>query len=308
MIVAITGGTGFLGSHLARTLVANGHYAKLLARGLNKRDEGIRKVPNASFTPLHLNDDKKLFQALSGCDAVAHLVGINRETQKGDFYKVHVDSTIHVLNMARKAGIKKIVMVSYLRARPSAFSAYFKSKWDAEELIRASELDYTILKPGIIYGSGDQMLTQIKHTLDMIPGIAVFPAVGLLEKTLRPIAVEDMVKILMAALLENRMSRQTLAVIGPEELTLTQCVYRVGKVMNKPTIVVPLLAAAHYMLSSSMEKSMKEPLIAFAQVRMLAEGMSKPLPNAELVPSDLEPQTKFTDEQIRAGLSEPDAN
>ncbi len=305
MIVAITGGTGFLGSHLARTLVANGHYAKVLARGINHRDPSIRKTPNAAFTPIQLNDEKKLYAAFSGCDAVAHLVGINREVEKGDFQRVHVESTKTVIHAARRAGVKKIVLVSYLRARPRALSAYYKSKWDAEELIRACELDYTILKPGIIYGSGDSMLSSIKRTLDIIPGVAVFPAVGLMEKKMRPIAIEDMVRILIAALIEDRLSRQTIAVVGPEEITLSKVVQRVAKVMRKLVLVLPVPALAQYMIAASMEKSMREPLIAFAQIRMLAEGMSEPLPDSELLPSDLVPHIELTEETIRAGLLQP---
>lgn len=305
MIVAITGGTGFLGAHLARTLVANGHYAKVLARGINNRDPEIRKTANAAFTPIQYGDEKKLFAAFQGCDAVAHLVGINRETQRGDFQRIHVEATKNVINAALRAGVKKIVYVSYLRARPRAFSAYYKSKWEAEELIRNSGLDYTVLKPGIIYGSGDSMLTSIKRTLDMVPGVALFPSVGLLEKKISPIAVEDMVRIMIAALVDNRLSHQTCAVIGPEEITLSKAVKRVSKVMKKPALVLPMPTVAHYMIAAASEKSLRNPLTAFAQIRMLSEGISQPLADSEMLPSDLVPHIELNEESIRAGLREP---
>lgn len=305
MIVAITGGTGFLGAHLARTLVANGQYAKVLARGINNRDPEIRKTPNAAFTPIQYTDDKKLYAAFQGCDAIAHLVGINRESQRGDFQRIHVEATKHVINAALRAGVKKILYVSYLRARPRAFSAYYKSKWEAEELIRNSGLDYTILKPGIIYGSGDSMLTSIKRTLDIVPGVAIFPSVGLMEKKMSPIAVEDMVRIMIASLTDGRLSNQTCAVIGPEEITLSKAVKRTAKVMKKPVLIVPVPALAHYMIAAASEKSMRNPLTAFAQIRMLAEGISQPLADSEMLPSDLVPHKEFNEETIRAGLKEP---
>ncbi|CAN5223578.1 NAD(P)H-binding protein [soil metagenome] len=305
MIVSITGGTGFLGAHLARTLVANGHYAKVLARGINNRDPNIRKTPNAAFTPVQYGDEKSLYAAFMGCDAVAHLVGINREAQRGDFHRIHVEATETVIHAALRARVKKIVYVSYLRARPRAFSAYYKSKWEAEELIRNSGLDYTILKPGIIYGTGDSMLTSIKRTLDMLPGVAIFPSVGLMEKKMSPIAVEDMVRVLIAALLEDRLSRQTVAVLGPEEMTLSKAVKRVSKVIKKPTLILPVPTFAHYMIAAASEKSMRNPLTAFAQIRMLSEGMSQPLSDSEFLPSDLVPHTEFNEETIRAGLKNP---
>lgn len=304
MIVAITGGTGFLGAHLARALVANGDYAKVLARGINNRDPEIRKTANAAFTPIQYGDEKKLYAAFQGCDAVAHLAGINRESKKGDFQRVHVENTKTVIHAALRAGVKKIVFVSYLRARPRAFSAYYRSKWDAEELIRSSGLDYTILKPGIVYGSGDSMLTSIKRALDILPGVAVFPSVGLLEKKISPIAVEDMARVMIEAC-DNRLSRQTLAVVGPEQMTLSRAVKRVAKVVKKPVLIVPTPAIAHYMIAAASEKSMRDPLTAFAQIRMLAEGMSAPLPDSEFLPSDLVPHTEFNEDSIRAGLKKP---
>ncbi|MBS1956943.1 MAG: NAD(P)H-binding protein [Cyanobacteria bacterium SZAS-4] len=305
MIVAITGGTGFLGAHLARTLVANGHYAKVLARGINNRDPEIRKTPNAAFTPVQYGDEKNLYAAFMGCDTLAHMVGINREAQRGDFQRVHVETTKTVIHAALRARVKKIIYVSYLRARPRAFSSYYKSKWEAEELIRNSGLDYTILKPGIIYGTGDSMLTSIKRTLDMLPGVAIFPSVGLMEKKMSPIAVEDMVHILIAAAVDDRLSRQTVAVVGPEEITLSKAVKRVSKVMKKPTLILPVPTLAHYMIAAASEKSMRNPLTAFAQIRMLSEGMSQPLSDSEMLPSDLVPHREFNEETIRAGLHEP---
>lgn len=302
MIVAITGGTGFLGSHLARGLTANGHHVKLLARGLNKKNDSIKKLPNAAFVPMIFTDDKLLMQALNGCDAVAHLIGINREENKGDFQRVHVESTVHILHNARRAGIKKIILVSYLRARNTRFSAYHKSKWDAEQLIRASDLDYTIFKPGVIYGPGDHMVDHISRAINLIPFVGVFPTVGVLEKKLSPIAIEDMVKVMIAALTEGRLARQTVAVTGPEELKLSECVWRVAKAMGKPTVVLPVPAFIQTVIASSMEKGMGQPIVSVAQVSMLAEGMSNPLPDSEVLPSDLLPTTKFTQEQIKLAL------
>lgn len=302
MIVAITGGTGFLGAHLARALVANGDFAKVLARGINSRDMEIRQTSNAAFTPIQYSDEKKLFAAFQGCDSIAHLAGVNREVERGDFQRVHVEITKTVIHAALRAGVKKLVYVSYLRARPGSMSAYYKSKWDAEEVIRGSGMDYTILKPSIVYGSGDSMLSSIKRTLKIIPGLALFPTVGIMEKKMSPIAVQDFTKILVAATVEQRLSHQTLAVVGPEEITLSKAVRRVAKVLKKPVLILPVPALAHYTIAAGQEKIMRNPLTAFAQIRMMSETMSEPLADSELLPSDLVPRLEFNEETIRAGL------
>ncbi|MBZ0185073.1 MAG: NAD(P)H-binding protein, partial [Candidatus Obscuribacterales bacterium] len=210
MNIAITGGTGFLGGHFIRYLVNRNHFPTVIARGVSRRAETIRRIPNINFMPIPLNDDSKLFQAFKNCEAVAHLAGINRESERGDFKEVHVESTLRVIHAARKAGIKKILYVSYLKARPGCFSKYHESKWEAEELIRKSGLNYTILKPGMIFGPDDHMITKIARVLDNYP---FFAPLGIIEPKIRPVAVEDMLKIMAASLLENRLSGKTVAVL-----------------------------------------------------------------------------------------------
>src|SRR5215471_15664002 len=140
--IAITGGTGFIGRHLARALVANGHQVVLIARGLDDRDREIRQLAGATFAPVALDNEDKLAERFAVCDAVAHCAGINREMKPGDFEQVHVEGTRHVERAASKAGVHKIVITSFLRARPNCGSPYHESKWASEEIIRGSEMDY----------------------------------------------------------------------------------------------------------------------------------------------------------------------
>src|SRR5262249_27821781 len=103
MRVAITGGTGFVGRHLARELVARGHEAVLIARGKDVRDESIYKLPGATFYSSDLSDPQELRRAFSGCDAVVHCAGINREIGAQTYKRVHVKGTKNVVEGARLA-------------------------------------------------------------------------------------------------------------------------------------------------------------------------------------------------------------
>ncbi|MCA9803667.1 MAG: NAD(P)H-binding protein [Cyanobacteria bacterium HKST-UBA02] len=303
MNITITGGTGFLGGHLIRHLVRRNQFPTVIARGVSKKAELIRRIPNINFMPIPLTDDSKLFHAFRNCEAVAHLAGINHESGKSTYKEVHVEATVRILHAARKAGIKKILYVSYLKARPRCLSAYHESKWEAEELIRKSGMDYTILKPGMIYGPGDQMITQIARALDTSPFFSPVSSFGIIEPGLRPVAVDDMVRIMAAALLESRLSRKTVAVLGPERLTLSQIVRRIARVKRKMSLVLPMPVMAHMVLAGLNEAAGSPGFLpTMAQVRMLAEGMDEVPAGCDELPENLQPELFLTDDLIKEAL------
>ena len=129
-----------------------------------------------------------------------------------------------MVEAAQRAGVKRIVMVSFLRARPDCGSPYHETKWAAEELIRHSGIDHTILKSGMIYGPGDHMVDHVTRAVRTLP---LFATVGFRERTVRPVPVDDAVDVLVAAL-EARIPEPTVAVMGADEFTLGEAVRRIA--------------------------------------------------------------------------------
>ena len=294
MRIAITGATGFVGSHLTRRLESEGHGLVLIARTPVKDD--------ARMVASDLSGVKRLTRLFQGCDAVAHCAGINREIGAQTYARVHVRGTKNVVEAAKRAGVEKIVLMSFLRARPRCGSAYHESKWEAEEIVCNSGLDYTIVKAGVIYGRGDHMLDHLSHALHTFP---VFGLVGFKEKSIRPLAIEDLVHVMRAALIDRRMKRQTVAVVGPEEIFLSEAVRRVAEVVGKQPLLVPLPVICHQLLARVFEWTMTIPLTSLAQVRILSEGVVEPGSPVVPLPYDLVPTRRFTTEQIRSGLPNP---
>jgi NADH dehydrogenase len=286
MKIAITGATGFVGSHLAGRLSADGHHVVAVSRR----------------TGIDVADTEALAAAFEGCDAVAHCAGINREIGAQTYERVHVEGTRAVVEAARRTGVRRVVFMSFLRARPNCGSAYHESKWAAEEIVRRSGVAHTIVKAGLTYGRGDHMLDHLSRSLHTLP---LFASVGMREKPIRPLAVGDLVHVLRAALVEDRLSNQTVAVTGPEEMLLSDAVRRVGRAIRKRVYVVPAPLWAQYPLAQLFEWTMTVPLVAGAQVRMLSEGIVEPAPPCDSLPPDLMPQRRFTEEQIVGGLPEP---
>ena len=280
MRVAITGGTGFVG------------------RNLTARLDAADTVVVSRRTGVSIDDVDALAAAFAGCDVVAHCAGINREIGDQTFERVHVQGTRNVIEAARRAGVTRIVMVSFLRARPDCGSGYHESKWAAEELIRASGLDHTILKSGMIYGPGDHMVNHVTRAVRTLP---VFGTVGYRERLVRPVPVADAIDVLVAAL-EGRIPEPTIAVMGAEELTLGAAVRRIARVAGRHPLFVPLPVWAIRALAQVTEWTMVVPLVAKAQARMLDEGVNEAAPFAPEPAASIRPSRMFDDASIRAAL------
>lgn len=288
MRIAITGGTGFVGRHLAGRLLADGHDVVVISRRTGHRLEF---------------GDPGLREAFQGCEAVIHCAGINREIGRQTYRAVHVDGTRAVVEAARDAGVERLVMLSFLRARPDGPTAYHRSKWAAEELVRASGLTSTIMKAGVIYGHGDHMLDHLSQAFHTFP---IFGLVGLRDRLVRPVAVDDVVRLLEAAALgDERLANRTIEVLGPESMPLGVAVRRVAGVTGRRPVYVRLPIAAHLVIGRLAEAVMRIPLISVAQVHILAEGVVDALPFGDAPPPDLAPATLFSPASIRLGLPPP---
>jgi uncharacterized protein YbjT (DUF2867 family) len=299
MKIAITGGTGFIGGHLAKRLASEGHEVVLLARKAR-----VPAPHNTMFAASDLTNVEALAKAFSGCDAVAHCAGINREIGRQTYQRVHVQGTSNVIKAAQGADVRKIAMMSFLRARPNCGSPYHESKWAAEETVRNSRLDYTIIKAGMVYGRGDHMLDHLSHSLHTLPLLAT---VGFKQKAIRPLAIDDLVDVMRAALSHGRLAKQTIALTGPEQLYLSEAARRVAQVVHRRILIFPAPIWFHYCLAQLFEWTMKVPLVAKAQVRILSEGVVEPAIPCDPLPADLKPTRRFTEDQIRKGLPEPGA-
>lgn len=302
MKIAITGGTGLVGRTVALQLAAEHHEIVLIARGITPFPPALEQEPGIRLLRANISDSAKLDQAFAGCEAVIHCAGIRFERGKQTFERVHQNGTVQVLEAGRRAGVLKIVLLSFLRARPGCGSLFHETKWTAEELVRGSGLDYTILKCGVIYGAGDHMLDHLSHGYYTF---AIFPFVGFRDRGIRPIAVEDVARIVRASVLEAAFSRRTLAVLGPEFLTLREAMRRVASVVGRRPIMFPMPIRFHLLFAWCLERCMVVPMISLTQVRMMAEGIAEPAPACELVPEPWAPPACFSAEQIRKCLPPP---
>jgi uncharacterized protein YbjT (DUF2867 family) len=298
MKVAITGGTGFVGGSLARSLLEGGHEVVLIARGHDQHNQDLRDLAKCRVFEVSVADADRLAEAFEGCDAVAHCAGINREIGSQRFSTVHVAGTGNVVKAAKRAGVRRIALLSYVGARPDARSGYLTSKWQAEEIVRSSGLDYLVIKAGVIYGRGDHL---IDHTAKAMGTFRLYAKIGLSDRIVRPVSVRDVVRVLVAGLIEGQLPCRSVAVVGPEEISFGELARRVARTMEIRPLIVPMPIWFLYIVGLFSERLMKVPLVSLAQVRLLFEAGQRG-PRAEAPPTDLEPTTRFTPAIIRGEL------
>ncbi|HEY6007492.1 MAG TPA: complex I NDUFA9 subunit family protein [Geobacteraceae bacterium] len=231
MLIFISGATGFIGGHLRRTLLARGHRLRLLAhRTAEAPTAGVETV-NGDVTR------KESYAAMvRGCDAVINLVGIIREFPgKGvTFERLHVEATGAMVAAAREAGVGRYLQMSALGTRPDATSRYHRSKYRAEEQVRASGLDWTILRPSIVFGPRDGFVNILAGQIRSLPAV---PVIGDGAYRIQPISADDVARCFADALELPGTVAQTFELCGPDRLTYNNMLDTIGRVLGKGRVI-----------------------------------------------------------------------
>jgi NADH dehydrogenase len=231
--VFLTGGTGFVGRAVIRALQAHGVLVRCLVRPGSeahlKGFEAIDRVPGDVLSP------EGVAEAMRGCRAVIHLVGIIREHPASGvvFERLHSQATANIVAAAREAGVRRYLQMSALGVRPNARSRYHRTKWEAEECVRRSDLDWTIFRPSVIYGRGDGSVSMLAGMIRRLP---VVPVLGDGRYRLQPVAVEQVAEGFARALEQPKSVGTTYEVGGPHSYSFTEILDQIGRALGKPRV------------------------------------------------------------------------
>jgi NADH dehydrogenase len=264
-MILITGGTGFVGSHIVKRLALE----KINTRCLVRKGSNVKRLEELGVELSYgdLNDKESLKKALEGVETIIHLIGIIVERKGVTFEIIHTQGTRALVEACKDAGVKRFIYVSALGARENARSRYHITKWEAEQTIMKSGMDYVIFRPSIMIGGGGEFITMLSGIIQQAPMI---PVIGAKSK-LQPIYVENTADCVLRSLAQPKIANRIFEIGGPEQMTYRELYLTLADVLEikKPVVEIPvwMVWPVAYILEGIMEK----PALTTQQLMMLQE-------------------------------------
>lgn len=232
--IAVLGGSGFVGRALVARLLARGDRVRVLSRNA----EAAARIP-AGAEPLvgDVFDAEFLRNAFDGADAVINLVGILNE--RGDdgrgFHRVYVELAETMLTAMQATGVRRLLQMSALHAGDGD-SHYLKARGEAEALVHASTLDWTLFRPSVIAGPGDGLFCRFAQLLRFAPALPI----GRADARFQPVWIGNVVDAFLRALNDDTTVAGSYDLVGPEVMTLAEIVRLTARTKGWTRFVVPL--------------------------------------------------------------------
>lgn len=212
--VVVTGASGFVAKNLRKYLSENDVNLISISRNNFRTYKNEQKIISKDYK------EKFILNKIKNSNALIHLVGIGKQSVEIDYEMINVELTKHIVNLAKKAKIKKIVYNSGLGVSSKTSVGYFISKYKAEKILVNSGLNYTIFRPSYIVGKDDLftkfLKKQIKIKTIEIPGSGQY--------SIQPIFINDVVKILFQSITEKKFGNKIIDLVGSEYLTFEKYV------------------------------------------------------------------------------------
>jgi uncharacterized protein YbjT (DUF2867 family) len=267
--VLVTGGTGFVGSGIVRALLDAGHTVRVLEREPGRAAEaGLEGVEAVRGD---MTDAASLRAAVESQDAVVHLVAIIRGKPE-EFERVMEQGTRDLVAAAKEAEVRRFVLISALGVTEETkdLVPYYRAKWDMEQTVKESGLEYVIFRPSLVFGPGGAALQQFKKMAKLAP---VTPIVGPGTQRLQPIWIGDVGAYFAAALERPEAAGKTFEIGGPDVVTWNEFWARLKTALGirRPSLHLPFgLMRAQAVVLELLPK----PPVTRDQLKMLAAGDS----------------------------------
>lgn len=239
-MILVTGGTGFIGRHLVKSLVDSGQEVRILLKP-SKVSPQFPKGISVEVAICSLNDTQGLRAALKGITEVYHLAGAERHGTAEDLNRVDVEGTIALVNAAKQTKLERIYFLSHHGATRASAYPVLKAKAIAENWIINSGIPYTIIRTGAVFGPGDQFTEPLFRLIRLSPFFFIMPGEG--HNLLQPIWIEDLIHCLSLLKEDTKSLNRTISIGGMEAISYHQIVDQILKTTNTKRWIIPVTPA-----------------------------------------------------------------
>lgn len=245
-MIAVTGATGFIGSHLVRHLLMKGEHVSILVRSPHwaPPSHGPLRWPNVHLLKVSFGDllhPATLQPFLDNCRTLVHCAGIVRGKRPVDVGLVNVRGTANILDAAENMGIEELCHVSSA-AVEVLNDRYADAKRSAEELVSEFSGHLTIVRPSEVYGPGDR--AGITKLISFVKRWPFLPIIGDGRYTLQPLHIDDLIDIILRITLEReRLGTTTLTLAGPEPLSFNEIIDTIAVTLDRRIFRVSIPAS-----------------------------------------------------------------
>jgi|SRR5579859_2867116 len=268
-MILITGSTGFVGRHLVKRLVAEGEKPRCLVRSQQKAAETL-PVEQVEIITGDTTRLGTLEPATQGIDTLVHSAFITADIKEGhgvSYQGVNVEGTRNVIETARRAGVKKVVLVSGLGTKPDKPGSYMQGRYLAEQYVKESGLAWSIIQPSIQFG---EHAAFFKGMADLIRMAPVVPIVGSSQRKFQPIWVEDVARCLIQQIREDNRNGKTYVVGGPEQFTYGAILDMLASAMGKKRLKAPTPIPLVSIGAAVMQAILPKPPITTAALTLFS--------------------------------------
>jgi NADH dehydrogenase len=237
-VILVTGASGALGSRIVRRLAARGVPVRALVRSRAWAEaEGRLAGLAVEWAEGDVTRPETLGAAMRGVEAVIHTVAVAIEKGSRTYEAVNYLGTVHVVDAAREAGVRRFINICQLGADARLPYRFLASKGRAQEYVAASGLAWTAFRPSTIWGPDDEFANTFARLVPLTP--LVFPIIGDGRARFQPVWVEDVVTAVTGALDDASTVGEELELGGPEVLTLAEIQRRVLAAVGARRVLVP---------------------------------------------------------------------
>ncbi|MFM8594175.1 MAG: SDR family oxidoreductase, partial [Chloroflexota bacterium] len=261
----ITGGTGFVGSNLLKAL--GNRPVRVLVR--DKAKCGLTPSSTMEIVQGDVTNPETLKGAMDGCEAVVHLVAIIAEEGKRTFDLLIRQATVNVVEEAKRAGIRRFLHMSAMGTRNDPHYGYFEAKWQAEQAVINSGIPWTIYRPSVIFGPGDEFINTLATLVKYAP---VIPVVGTGQSKFQPVNVREVAQCFLRGLDDPATAGHIYDIGGGKTYTYRELLQAIANQLGvkKPMAKVPVgLMKPVVKLSSPLPKALRPPVTS-EQLKMLS--------------------------------------